>query len=51
MKENNLKFYSSYPKIPDFFFGNSLHHKDKKDIFKFKHIFFSFRINLDDANG
>ncbi len=39
MKENNLKFYSSYPKIPDFLFGNSLHHKDKRDIFKFKHIF------------
>ena len=39
MKENNLKFYSSYPKIPDFFFGNSLHHKDKKDVFKFKNLF------------
>ena len=39
MKENNLKFYSSYPKIPDFFFGNSLHHKDKKDLSIFKNLF------------
>lgn len=39
IKENNLKFYSCYPKLPDFFFGNSLHHKDKKDLLKFKNLF------------
>ena len=39
IKENNLKFYSSHPRLPDFFFGNSLHHKDRKDLFKFKNIF------------
>ena len=39
IKENNLKFYSCYPKLPDFFFGNSLHHKDRKDLLKFKNLF------------
>ena len=39
IKENNLKFYSSYPKLPDFLFGNSMHHKDKKDLTRFKNLF------------
>ena len=39
MKECNLNFYSSYPTIPDLFFGNSIHHKNRNDILEFKNLF------------
>ena len=42
MKENNLKFYSSYPKIPDFFSLETHYITKIKKIYLFLRIFFHF---------